>query len=460
MSRIVVIGDALLDRDVLGTVERLCPDAPAPVVEAHDVVERPGGAALAAVLAARAGATVTLVAPIGQDPAGDRLSNLLREAGITVVPWRDPAATLEKERVLVRERSIVRLDRGGGTRQLPDPPPEIGRVLANAHAVLVSDYGRGASAAATACGAIGAAVERGMPVVWDPHRNGACPLHGVLLVTPNTQELRHFDAAAGSEGDSPSFGLASLVSSARRMLARWGTVGVCVTRGSEGAALVTDGGLPLVVPVDHPVTDPLDTCGAGDAFAAHCAVALASGAIMSDSVQSGVQHAAEYVLVGGALGLMQPRHRPVSEARRDHCGATAKRVATGGCFDLLHAGHVAMLERARQLGDHLVVLLNSDDSVRRLKGRGRPIQAASDRAAVLRSLACVDDVVVFDEDTPIEALRSLRPHVFVKGGDYASATLPEVPVLAEWGGVVVTVPYLAGRSTSCIVEQIESAHVV
>jgi D-beta-D-heptose 7-phosphate kinase / D-beta-D-heptose 1-phosphate adenosyltransferase len=460
VSRIVVVGDALLDRDVRGTVDRLCPDAPAPVVQQQDVVERPGGAALAALLARRGGAEVTLLSPIGLDAAGLRLSTLLEQVGVAVAPWRDPAATIEKERVLVRERPMVRLDRGGGARQLPEPPPASVRAFAEADAVLVSDYGRGAAGALAIRNAIRSAVRRGTPVVWDPHPRGLRPVQGISLVTPNTSEVRHFDAPSRVNGENNDSGLVSLICSAQRLLAEWRTVGVCVTRGFDGAALVTDGGLPLVVPVDDPDFDPIDTCGAGDAFAAQCAAAFASGAVMSEAVQSAVQQAASYVAAGGALGLMHAGHRRMATARGRGAGAPAKLVATGGCFDLLHAGHVTMLQRARQLGDRLVVLLNSDESVRRLKGRGRPIQAASDRAAVLRSLSCVADVIVFDGDTPIEALRRLKPQVFVKGGDYASTTLPEVPVMAEWGGVVVTVPYLAGRSTSGIVDQIESAHVV
>ena len=127
-------------------------------------------------------------------------------------------------------------------------------------------------------------------------------------------------------------------------------------------------------------------------------------------------------------------------------------VATGGCFDLLHPGHVSVLEAARRLGDCLIVCLNSDRSVHRLKGPGRPLQSEQDRATVLRALRCVDEVVVFDEDTPVETLRTLRPDVWVKGGDYAGIELPEAAVLAEWGGVAVTVPYQAGRSTTGLVE--------
>jgi rfaE bifunctional protein nucleotidyltransferase chain/domain len=231
-----------------------------------------------------------------------------------------------------------------------------------------------------------------------------------------------------------------------------------VTRGVDGAALVAHQSLPLVIPVDTPELRPVDTCGAGDAFATECALAFAGGAVMSEAVQAAVQAAARFVAAGGALGLVGGV-RPATSATGPSKSNGSTVVATGGCFDLLHAGHVAMLQRARQLGDRLVVLLNGDESVRRLKGHGRPLQAQADRAAVLQSLACVDEVIVFDEDTPISALRSLRPQIFVKGGDYSSTTLPEASALADWGGVVITVPYLAGRSTTGIVEHIEAGRV-
>jgi rfaE bifunctional protein nucleotidyltransferase chain/domain len=237
---------------------------------------------------------------------------------------------------------------------------------------------------------------------------------------------------------------------------------VSVTRGAAGAVLVIDAhGAPLVVPADEVVPPHCDPCGAGDAFAAACAVAFASGAVASEAVQSGVVSAARFVAAGGALGLAGVRGHTLEAGRSERRAQGMPRtvVATGGCFDLLHAGHVATLQRARLLGDRLVVLLNTDASVRRLKGPGRPLQPAADRAAVLRSLSCVDDVIVFDDDTPARALRRLRPQVFVKGGDYAGAELPEAAVLAEWGGVVVTVPYLAGRSTTSLVSQMAAGHV-
>jgi rfaE bifunctional protein nucleotidyltransferase chain/domain len=188
-----------------------------------------------------------------------------------------------------------------------------------------------------------------------------------------------------------------------------------------------------------------DPCGAGDAFAATAASRIAGGALPSAAVHAAV-HAASAFVDGG------PDQTETTVERVRAAGGTV--VATGGCFDLLHAGHVRMLEQARALGDCLVVCLNSDASVARLKGDDRPLVDQDDRAAVLQGLACVDAVVVFDEDEPSEALKHIRPHVWVKGGDYAVAELPEARTLAEWGGRAVIVPYVAGRSTTRLITEV------
>ena len=222
-------------------------------------------------------------------------------------------------------------------------------------------------------------------------------------MTPNIRELTLCDPGHPAAPDHGSrrwpeaAGLESVIAAARRLRTAWNAAAVAVTRGPSGAVLVTGDGAPLVVPVDHPAGEGADTCGAGDAFAAACATAFAAGAVTSEAVQHGVARAADFVSQGAAAGLRTERELTARHLSDTRSGRHETVVATGGCFDLLHAGHVATLERARRLGDRLVVLLNGDSSVRRLKGPGRPVQPAADRAAVLRSLACVDDVIVFDE---------------------------------------------------------------
>jgi len=203
-----------------------------------------------------------------------------------------------------------------------------------------------------------------------------------------------------------------------------------------------------------PATVATDTCGAGDRFATTAALRLAEGALTSEAVEDAVRAAADFVAAGAAGSLGGTGREP--DLRVPTLHRTGRLVATGGCFDLLHAGHVASLESARRLGDRLVVCLNSDASVRRLKGPERPVVPQADRARVLSALACVDEVVIFDEDTPTEVLRRVRPDVWAKGGDYDVSSLPEAEVLAEWGGRAVVLPYLSGRSTSDMVHSVRT----
>jgi rfaE bifunctional protein nucleotidyltransferase chain/domain/rfaE bifunctional protein kinase chain/domain len=440
----VVVGDAVLDRDVTGTVARVCPDAPVPVVDVGEESARCGGAGLAAALLARDGCEVVLVTALARDAGGDELRRLLAASGVEVVDmgFAGGGSTAEKIRVRATGQSLVRVDRGSRPSP-PRPLPDRGRrVVAGAGALLVADYGRGIAGAADVRAAVTATRS---PVVWDPHPRGPSPVSGVRLATPNAGE------AAALVPSVPADGLAGDAARAVALAERWQTGGVAVTLGRRGALLAGHGGPPLVVPPAAEVPPHVDTCGAGDRFAGAAARALGGGAVVSEAVEAAVAAATAFVAAGGAAGVgfgsevRGPAVRPGTV------------VATGGCFDLLHAGHVATLRAARQLGDRLVVLLNSDDSVRRLKGPDRPLQPEADRAAVLAALDCVDEVVIFDEDTPAEALGRLRPDVFVKGGDYAVADLPEAAVLARWGGQAVVVPYLAGRSSTRLIEEARRA---
>jgi len=339
-----------------------------------------------------------------------------------------------------------------------------------------------------------------VPVVWDPHPRGPAPVEGAALVTPNAGEARAVAEAlpAPGRGVAASSALAAAAEAAEALREHWGAGAVCVTRGADGALLVRAvGGAPLVVPAAPvPVGDP---CGAGDRFASRAAEALASGAPVAEAVSTAVAAASAFVAAGGASAIgtshmngdtarndfATSAHRsqspalkgsdplvgrgagdlsvvgargltPVVERVRAEGGTV---VATGGCFDLLHPGHVHTLQAARALGDCLVVCLNSDASVRRLKGPRRPVQRQHDRAAVLAALGCVDAVVTFDEDTPVEVLRTVRPDIWVKGGDYAVADLPEAAVLAGWGGRAVVLPFVEGRSTTRLIEE-ASLHAV
>jgi rfaE bifunctional protein nucleotidyltransferase chain/domain len=271
---------------------------------------------------------------------------------------------------------------------------------------------------------------------------------------------------------------------AQLLCERWRADAVAVTMGAEGALLCHPDATPLVATPATAVDSVVDTCGAGDRFAVAAATALARGAPLSIAVRDAVDQASSFVAGGGASGLMPAadpdgaawsraaptRTVPASALSHragrsgpDRSGRLAAQratapvravggtvVATGGCFDLLHAGHLATLQAARRLGDCLVVCLNSDRSIANLKGPGRPLTPQADRCRLLAALDCVDAVVVFDEQTPHAVLSWLRPDIWVKGGDYAGdgAELPEADLVRSWGGQTVIVPYLDGRSTT------------
>ncbi|MGI8440608.1 MAG: PfkB family carbohydrate kinase [Thermoleophilaceae bacterium] len=468
---LVVVGDSLLDRDLDGHVERLSPDAPVPVVEGLTQATRPGGAALAAALAAADGRSVTLVSALADDPPGRELAAAVAASGVRLIDIGLDGTTPEKMRVRADGRTLIRLDRGGEPTGAGEPSgpwrdravDAARRAIGSAAGVLVSDYGRGVAAEPGIREAV-EAVARVVPVVWDPHPRGPSPVRGVALVTPNRREA----------GDSGAPGDGSLEASAGALARRWDAAAVCVTLGADGALLASAEGPATSVPA-LPVSGG-DPCGAGDRFASRAAALLAVGVPTFEAVSAAVAAASAFVGGGGAararlearggaqlaapaarvedFGRATPPRRVTTEAvvaRTRARGGTV--VATGGCFDLLHAGHVATLTAARALGDCLVVLLNSDASVRRLKGVERPVVPASDRAAVLEALAAVDATAVFEEDTPEAALERLRPDVWAKGGDYAVADLPEAELMRRIGGRAVVLPFVDGHSTTRLIEE-------
>jgi D-beta-D-heptose 7-phosphate kinase / D-beta-D-heptose 1-phosphate adenosyltransferase len=447
---LVVVGDALLDRDVEGRVERICPEAPVPVLDEREHRSRPGGAGLAASLAAADGRSVTLITALGRDAAGRQLASLLEEAGVQVCDLGSGGPTATKCRFLCEGRLLLRVDNGAKAGRVGRMTRAADAALQGADAVLVSDYGRGVAASRSIRGAV---AEGHAPLVWDPHPLGAEPVAGARLATPNRAEAKRLVPQV--EGDEPG----AAMERGHRLARRWGAEAVAVTLGAQGAALAFRDRPGVLLPAVHADGN---CCGAGDRFAAAVACALADGRWLGNAVTEAVACASAFVCSGGAGAYAaEPGLRQLEQSDEDAQalvervrGAGGTVVATGGCFDLLHAGHVAMLEAARALGDCLVVCLNSDDSVRRLKGRDRPLVHEEDRAAILRALAAVDGVIMFDEATPHAVLSRLRPDIWAKGGDYAPEQLPETETVRRWGGDVVILPYVDGRSTTRLLDDI------
>ncbi|MEV4218318.1 PfkB family carbohydrate kinase [Nonomuraea sp. NPDC049725] len=439
----MVIGDTLLDVDVEGETERLCPDAPVPVVDVAAERARPGGAGLAALLAARDGADVVLITAIGDDPAGRRLCGLLAdELELVRLPLR--GGTVRKTRIRSRGQTLLRIDTGDGRARRAPEHARAAEAVAGAGAVLVADYGRGVARVALE-------LLRGVdvPVVWDPHPKGERPPAGCALVTPSEAEARGL-----CPGPYPGPDRA-----ARRLLRELDARAVAVTAGTRGASLARRDGSLTRIPAPVLATGQ-DVCGAGDRLASAAALALRAGADVEEAVTIGVGEASRFVARGGAAAVrvqeqeLGDRPRTAVEVAELTRASGGRLIATGGCFDLLHAGHVSLLRRARALGDALVVCVNSDASVRRLKGPARPVVDVRDRVEVLRALSCVDAVLVFDEDTPVDAIELLRPDVWVKGGDYEGGNLPESEVLAGLGAETVVLSLLPGRSTTNLIREI------
>jgi D-beta-D-heptose 7-phosphate kinase / D-beta-D-heptose 1-phosphate adenosyltransferase len=456
---LVVIGDTLLDVDIDGTADRLSPDAPVPVIDCRQEHHRAGGAGLAATLAACTHPDVVLITALSDDRHGSHLCDLLHpHMKVLSVPLI--GGTPCKTRVRASGQAVVRLDTGNGRAGNSPIDEPITATLNEAGAVLVSDYGRGVAANP----ALRAALDRlpsSVPIVWDPHPRGAPPVAGTRLVTPNQAEARAFAAAFDVAAHHQP--LVQSAHDAAALVSGWRAAGVAVTLGAGGALVSVGDAAPFMVPA--PPLDPLsarDTCGAGDRFAVTATQVLYRDGLLEEAVSTAVRDATEFVAAGGAPtvpGLSVPDAGTTAVQDRSSSLRSADRerddeirlIATGGCFDLLHAGHIGLLRAARRLGDRLVVCLNSDASVRTLKGPGRPLVPAEDRAQVLSALEYVDDVIIFDEPTPAAVLERLRPDIWVKGGDYGGAELAEAEVVRRHGGEVVLLPYASGHSTSRIV---------
>lgn len=470
---VVVLGDAVLDEWLTGPSSRLSREAPVPVVDVEDTRSDPGGAAHVAVCLAALGARVRLVSAVGDDADGERLRTLLAEAGVDVSGLvREPGMrTATKRRVAVADGTLVaRFD------TTDTGPSHRGALLAAAEshlarrpdAVLVCDHGHGSAAALREQLAAGRD-DLGLVVVdahdlapWAPLRPD--------LATPNLGEAERLLGPLRTARDDEGGGrdvVDALERAAADLRRGTGAGTVVVTLDRHGSVLVP---APGEGPVHRTWAEPgaeLAACGAGDVFTATLTLARSVGLAERIAVEL-AQVAADVVVhrdstapcttadLVAALSRVSPTvldHDELARIATQVRERGGRLVFTNGCFDVLHAGHVASLNQAKRLGDVLVVALNDDASVARLKGPGRPVNSVADRAAVVGALSCVDHVTSFGDDTPTTLLRRLRPDIYAKGGDYTAETLPETEVVRSWGGDVHLLDYVADHSTTAILER-------
>lgn len=460
---VLVVGDVMLDRYWIGAARRVSQEAPVPVVEVERTEDRPGGAANVALNVASLGARCTLVGVVGDDAEASTLAAVLGAAGVTCdFVVRAGWPTVMKLRIVSQNQQLLRSD---FERPLPAPADADVRARVEAHladvsAVVLEDYDKGALD--DPGGLIAAAAHAGVPVVVDPKHKPFAAYAGAHLLKPNLDEFR---AAAGPFADD-----GALVALAEALCVEHRLGALVVTRGGRGMTVVARDGRHRHIPA-RPV-DVYDVTGAGDTAAAALAVTASLGWDALDCAQ--VANVASGIAVGkpGTVAVSGPELAMALDAAprgdrgvlsRDQlqdavaqARARGERIVfTNGCFDILHAGHVSYLEEARALGDRLVVAVNDDDSVRRLKGAGRPVNALDRRLRVLSGLAAVDWVAGFPEDTPEALLEALRPDVLVKGGDYGPDQVVGADIVRGYGGDVRVLGLVADLSTTAIVERIE-----
>jgi len=470
-KRILVVGDVMLDKYIWGEVGRISPEAPVPVVRATHSSEQPGGAANVALNLAHLGAKVTVAGFTGKDGDALLLADALRRNEITpIFVASDEYPTITKLRILGGRQQMLRLDTERLTAR-PDADHDrllasIAEVVAGFDVVVLSDYAKGVLAPRVCQQIIAAARSNQIPVLVDPKSADFTRYFGATTICPNLSELT---AAVRHKTGSECRELKFLLDEAQQMVAEFGLEFLTATLSEKGIALVRSDGRFEAPAIARQV---FDVSGAGDTVIAVLALCLASKLPAETAIQ--LANVAAAVVIGKVgtapvekhelLAALAPEialhaeNKLLSRTEAAVRAALWKRngervIFTNGCFDLLHVGHIAVLEQARRFGDRLIVAINSDRSVSELKGPTRPIVGERERARVLAALAAVDAVIIFDEPTPLEAILALRPDVIVKGGDYAVETVVGATEVMAWGGEVKIVPIVEGFSTTRLIEK-------
>jgi D-beta-D-heptose 7-phosphate kinase/D-beta-D-heptose 1-phosphate adenosyltransferase len=461
---VLVVGDFILDRFINGVIERISPEAPIPVLHGKTATIALGGAGNVVANIASLGGRAVPLAVLGNDHAGREIIGKLAELGVDTggLALETGRMTPSKSRYIALNQQVLRFDeeevRALDATARDALVSRFRTALGAADIVVLSDYGKGVLMGGVAKELIAAGRAAGKPVLVDPKGSDWSSYAGATAVTPNRREL-------GEAAGRPVFDDGEIGVAARQLIEACGLEFMLVTRSEKGMSVVTP------TEAQHITTrarEVFDVSGAGDTVIAAFALSLAAGA--GRAAAATIANAAAGVVVGKRgtarltsdelAGAMFAAHGEVPSARAVLDGAAVKRLVdawkregltvgfTNGCFDILHAGHISLLNAARSQCDRLVLGLNSDASVRRLKGEGRPVNDEHDRACVLAALASVDAVVLFCEDTPLALIEALKPDILVKGADYAVDQVVGANVVRQAGGRVVLVDIVAGRSTT------------
>ena len=471
--RVLVIGDVMLDQYVWGDVSRISPEAPVPVLRSIRRTHVAGGAANVAMNLAGLGTQVSLAGFLGEDEDAERVRGLLSKAGIgadAVCVWRRP--TISKTRVMAGRQQLMRLD-----VETTDAPTaeEIESLLrcvagqiASADCIIFSDYAKGVLPEQVCQSVIADARKRGVPVLVDPKGGNFSKYRQATTICPNLQELAACTGVAVQDAGA-------LMTAGRKLIAPLELEYLTVTMSERGIRVLhADAERDLHATAQ--AREVYDVSGAGDTVIATLAAAAAAKLDLESAIQLANVAAGIVVSRVGTVpidraslqaALSTELTLSTQEKVMDRAALVARAaqwrnrgetiVFTNGCFDLLHIGHITLLEDAHRMGDRLVIGLNSDASVERLKGPTRPIVGEKERARILAALASTDAVVIFEEDTPLATIDALRPDVLIKGGDYTEATVVGAELVRSWGGRVAIVPTVAGFSTSNIVRKLSAA---
>lgn len=463
-KKVLIVGDLMLDEHIWSTVTRISPEAPVPIAKVKEITHVPGGCGNVATNIKTLGGTPLLIGLIGNDSSGQKLTNALKKNKVStsyLIKSKD-RPTILKSRIIAASQHVIRVDREEHN-PIPDKTERqivsrIKTLVKKVDAIILSDYKKGILSEKVCKEIISLARKNKKTLAVDPKGSDYSKYKGAMVITPNLLEAETASGETLPEKAGP------------KLLKQTQADNIIITRGKDGLSIFSKSGKTIHIPAIQ--REVFDITGAGDTVIATLSLALASGANIKEAAMLGNYAASVAVSKIGTQAVQKDELEEALEEKelagtkiksRNQLTKTIKRlksqkakiIFTNGCFDILHLGHARYLREAKKLGDILIVGINSDSSVRKLKGATRPYVSELERAEVLASLECVDYVTIFSEMRPDNLLKIIKPQIHVKGGDYKMKELPEAKLVKSMGGKVIIIPPVKGRSTTNIIEKIK-----